>query len=151
MSDMSMGAPAGANSMFGDTVTMLKDAGTGARQTHDAVANNIANINTPGFKRSDVDFKEALASELPRYDDSSELALVTDDNKQIAAGPDFEPQPFKVTTNIDDTQQMRVDGSNVDLDQEMAKLSINSSYSQTIHALLSQQYARLREAIEEKA
>ena len=116
----------------------------------EAIANNIANINTPGFKRSDVDFKEALAAELPRYDDSSELALVTDDDKQIAEGPDFEPQPFKVTTTIDDTQQMRVDGSNVDLDQEMAKLAINSSYSQTMHALLSQQYSRIREAIQEK-
>ena len=136
---------------LGDTVTMLKDAGRGARETHDAIANNIANINTPGFKRTDVNFRESLAAELPRYDDSSELALVTDDDKQIAAGPDFEPQPFKITTNIDDTQQMRVDGSNVDLDQEMAKLSINSSYSQTMHALLSQQYTRIREAIEEKA
>jgi flagellar basal-body rod protein FlgB len=150
MSDMSMDAPTGASSMFGTTITMLKDAGTGAGQTHDAIANNIANINTPGFKRSDVNFKEALAAELPRYDDSTELALVTDDDKQIAAGPDFEPQPFKVTSSIDDTQQMRVDGSNVDLDQEMAKLSINSSYSQTMHALLSQQYARIREAIQEK-
>jgi len=28
---------------------------------------------------------------------------------------------------------------------------MNSSYSQTIHALLSQQYGRIREAIEEKA
>jgi flagellar basal body rod protein FlgB len=46
---------------------------------------------------------------------------------------------------------MRVDGSNVDLDQEMAKLSINSSYSQTIHSLLSVQYSRIREAIAEKA
>jgi len=145
-----MDAPTGASSMFGPTIVLLKDAGTGASQTHDAIANNIANINTPGFKRSDVNFREALAAELPRYDDSSELALVTDDDKQIAAGPDFEPQPFKVTTSIDDTQQMRVDGSNVDLDQEMAKLSINSSYSQTMHALLSQQYARIREAIQEK-
>jgi flagellar basal body rod protein FlgB len=46
---------------------------------------------------------------------------------------------------------MRVDGSNVDLDQEMAKLSLNSAYSQTMHQLLSTQYARLRQAIEEKA
>jgi len=145
-----MAPPPGASSMFGPTINLLKDAGTGAKQTHDAIANNIANINTPGFKRTDVDFREALAAELPRYDDSSELALVTDDDKQIAAGPDFAPQPFKVTTSIDDTQQMRVDGSNVDLDQEMAKLSINSSYSQTMHALLSQQYARIREAIQEK-
>jgi flagellar basal-body rod protein FlgB len=150
MSDTS--APGiGANSMFGSTVTMLKDAGTGARQTHDVIANNVANINTPGFKRTDVTFKEALAEELPRYDDPDDLALATDDPEQIQAGPDFEPKPFAVTTTVDDTQQMRTDGSNVDLDQEMAKLSMNSSYSQTIHGLLSVQYSRIREAIEEKA
>ncbi len=136
--------------MFGDTISMLKDAGTGARQSHDVIANNVANINTPGFKRTDVSFEEALASELPRYDDSSDLALVTDNPSQIAAGPDFAPQPFAVTTQLDDTQAMRVDGSNVDLDQEMAKLSINSSYSQTMHALLGTQYSRIREAISEK-
>jgi flagellar basal-body rod protein FlgB len=137
--------------MFGETISMLKDAGKGARETHDAIANNVANINTPGFKRSDVSFKEALAAELPRYDDSSDLALVTDTPNQIAEGPDFEPQPFAVTTSVDDTEQIRADGSNVDLDQEMAKLSMNSAYSQTMHAMLSQQYSRIREAIEEKA
>jgi flagellar basal-body rod protein FlgB len=136
---------------FGDTVTMLKDAGRGASQTNDVIANNIANINTPNFKRTDVSFKEALAEELPRTDDSEDLALVTDDPRQIPAGPDFEAKPFEITKSLDDTQQMRVDGSNVDLDQEMAKLSINSSYSQTIHALLQTQYTRIREAIEEKA
>jgi flagellar basal-body rod protein FlgB len=144
MSDMS-------SSMFGTTVSMLKDAGRGARESHDTIANNIANINTPGFKRSDVSFKESLASELPRYDDSSELAMVTDNDKQIPAGPDFEAKPFAISTSLDETQQLRVDGSNVDLDQEMAKLSLNSSYSQTMHTLLSTQYSRLRQAIEEKA
>jgi flagellar basal-body rod protein FlgB len=136
---------------FNDTVTMLKDAARGASQTHLVEANNIANINTPNFKRSDVSFKEALAEELPRTDDSDDLALVTDNDRQIPAGPDFAAKPFAISTTLDDTQQMRVDGSNVDLDQEMAKLSINSSYSQTMHALLQQQYSRIREAIEEKA
>jgi flagellar basal-body rod protein FlgB len=136
---------------FNDTVTMLKNATRGAGQTHLVEANNIANINTPNFKRTDVSFKEALAEELPRTEPSDELALVTDNDKQIPAGPDFEAKPFEITTSLDQTQQMRVDGSNVDLDQEMAKLSINSSYSQTMHALLQQQYTRVREAIEEKA
>ena len=47
--------------------------------------------------------------------------------------------------------QMRVDGSNVDIDQEMAKLSINSSYQQTMGQLLQTQYTRIRQAIEEQA
>ena len=136
---------------FGDTVTMLKNAVDGASKTQDVIANNIANVNTPGFKRTDVSFKEALAEELPSSGDSQNLALVTDNPRQIQAGPDFEAKPFKITTNIDDTQQMRVDGSNVDIDQEMAKLAINSSYSQTIYSLLQTQYTRIREAIQEKA
>jgi flagellar basal-body rod protein FlgB len=136
---------------FGSTVTMLKDAAYGAGEAHSAIANNIANVNTPNFKRSDVSFKESLAAELPRFEDSSELALVTDNDKQIQAGPDFAPKPFAITTSLDDTQQMRVDGSNVDVDQEMAKLSLNSSYGQTMNQLLSTQYTRIREAIQEKA
>jgi flagellar basal-body rod protein FlgB len=135
---------------FGSTVTMLKDAAYGSGEAHSAIANNIANVNTPNFKRTDVTFKEALASELPRYEDSSELALVTDNDKQIQAGPDFEAKPFQMTHSLDDSQQMRVDGSNVDVDQEMAKLGLNSSYGQTMNGLLSQQYTRLRQAITEK-
>jgi flagellar basal-body rod protein FlgB len=136
---------------FGSTINMLKDAGTGAGEAHLAIANNIANVNTPGFKRTDVTFKEALASELPRTDDSTELALVTDDPRQIPGGPNFEAQPFATTATLDDTQTMRVDGSNVDVDQEMAKLSINSAYGQTMNILLTQQYSRIRQAIQEKA
>jgi flagellar basal-body rod protein FlgB len=136
---------------FGSTVSMLKDAGSGAAEAHAAIANNIANVNTPNFKRTDVSFKEALAEELPRYDDSSDLALVTDAPNQIPAGPDFEAKPFSISETLDDTQQMRVDGSNVDIDQEMAKLSLNSAYGQTMNTLLTQQYSRIREAIEEKA
>ncbi len=128
---------------------MLKDALGGTSEAHAVIANNIANVNTPNFKRSDVSFKEALAETLPRYDDSSELALVTDSDRQISAGPDFEAQPFAITTSVDDTQQMRNDGSNVDVDQEMAKLSLNSSYGQTMGQLLGTQYTRLRQAIQE--
>jgi flagellar basal-body rod protein FlgB len=136
---------------FGSTVTMLKDASTGAGESHASIANNIANVNTPGFKRTDVSFKESLAAELPRTDDSDELALVTTSDKMIPAGPDFEAKPFAISSSLDDTQQMRVDGSNVDVDQEMAKLALNSSYGQTMSELLSQQYTRIREAIQEKA
>jgi flagellar basal-body rod protein FlgB len=136
---------------FGSTVTMLKDAAYGAGEAHAAIANNIANVNTPNFKRTDVTFKESLAAELPRTEDSDELALVTTHPNQIAAGPDFEAKPFAIGHSLDDSQQMRVDGSNVDVDQEMAKLSLNSSYGQTMNTLLGTQYTRLRQAIKEKA
>jgi flagellar basal body rod protein FlgB len=43
---------------------------------------------------------------------------------------------------------MRVDRSNVDLDQEMALLSENAGYSQSSAQFLQTQYTMLREAIE---
>jgi flagellar basal-body rod protein FlgB len=134
---------------FGPTIGMLKDATKGAGETHTVIANNIANAETPGFKRSDVSFREALARELPRTDDPDDLALVTDDPQQIPAGPEFAAEPFAITTTVDQTSIMRNDGSNVDIDQEMAKLSLNSAYGQTMHQLLSTQYTRIREAIQE--
>jgi flagellar basal-body rod protein FlgB len=139
---------------FSPTIDMLKNAMKGAGETHAAIANNIANVNTPGFQRSDVSFKEALAAAMPSDQapsDPDELQMVTTDDRMIGSGPSLEPQPFQVTTTVDHSTQMRVDGSNVDIDQEMAKLSINSSYQQTMGSLLQTQYTRLRTAIEEQA
>jgi flagellar basal-body rod protein FlgB len=138
------------NINFGSTVDMLKNAMQGAGKTHSVIANNIANVNTPNFKRSDVSFKEALARTQPSTGDSDELAMVTDDPAQMTADGSQDVQPFSVTQTVDDTEQMRTDGSNVDVDQEMAKLSINSGYSQQMAGLLTQQYTRLRQAIQEQ-
>lgn len=134
---------------FGQTVGMLKDAMDGSGTAHAVIANNIANANTPEFHRSDVTFKEALAATEPRTDTGDELQMAITNDRMIDAGPQTEAQPFAITTAVDDTTQMRVDGSNVDVDQEMAKLSLNSSYAQTMGSLLQNQYTRVREAIQE--
>jgi flagellar basal-body rod protein FlgB len=136
---------------FGATPDMLKNALTGASESHAAIANNIANVNTPGFKRTDATFKDSLAAMMPEPPPDNELQLVVDNERQIGSGPPTDPQPFSVTMHLDETQQMRVDGSNVDVDQEMAKLSLNSAYSQTMGQLLSVQYQRIRQAIQEHA
>ncbi|MGB8265482.1 MAG: flagellar basal body rod protein FlgB [Candidatus Velthaea sp.] len=134
---------------FGSTVQLLKDATHGASETHNAIANNIANVSTPGFARTDVSFKAALAAEQGVPADPDQLALSTDQPNQIPLGGDLPALPFAVTKSVDHSEQMRVDGSNVDLDQEMAKLSINSGYSSMMHELLSNQYTRMRRAITE--
>jgi flagellar basal-body rod protein FlgB len=133
---------------FGQTVGMLKNAMDGAGAAHGVIANNIANVNTPNFRRSDVSFKEALAATEPSAGDPDELGLATTSEKHIAIGGAQGAQPFAVTTSVQQDQQMRVDGSNVDVDQEMAKLSLNSAYAQTMGQLLQNQYSRLRQAIQ---
>jgi len=135
---------------FGQTVGMLKDAMSGSAEAHSVMANNIANANTPNFRRSDVSFKEALAATEATPGDPDQLALTTTSDRHIAIGGPQDPQAFTITTAVDDSQQMRVDGSNVDVDQEMAKLSLNSSYAQTMGQLLTNDYSRLRQAIQER-
>ena len=137
-----------ADISFGQTVGMLKNAMDGASTAHGVIANNIANVNTPSFRRSDVSFKDALAATEPAAPAADDLPLVTTSDRQFSGDATQDAAPFSITTAVDDSTQMRVDGSNVDVDQEMAKLSLNSSYAQTMGSLLQQQYSRLRQAIQ---
>lgn len=136
--------------LFGSTVGMLTNAMNGSGAAHSVIANNIANVNTPNFRRSDVSFKEALAATEATPADPDQLAMLTTDDRHFAVGGPQAPEPFSIATTVDDTTAMRVDGSNVDVDQEMAKLSLNSSYGQTMGQLLGNQYSRLRQAIQER-
>jgi flagellar basal-body rod protein FlgB len=134
---------------YGQTVDMLKNALTGASDSHAVFANNIANVNTPGFKRTDVSFKQALAQSVPETPDPNELQMAITNQGDITTDPTAEVIPFSVHSTLDDTQQLRLDGSNVDIDQEMAKLSLNAAYRQTMAQMLGVQYTRIREAIQE--
>jgi len=135
--------------LFGPTVGMLKHAMDGAGTTHGVIANNIANVNTPNFRRSDVSFKDALAATEAPVTDPDELELSTTSSRDIPVSGVSPSADFKVTTTVDETQQMRLDGNNVDVDQEMAKLSLNSEYAQTMGQLLQNQYTLIKASIEE--
>ncbi len=80
----------------------------GATQRQQLLANNLANANTPGFKRSDVDFHAVLQQVFAGNPALADLSQVT-----------FQPQ-------TDSTGSMRQDGNNVDVDSEMASLSQNT-------------------------
>ncbi|HET7814205.1 MAG TPA: flagellar basal body rod protein FlgB [Candidatus Baltobacteraceae bacterium] len=136
---------------FGNTVDMLSNAISGADLEHSAIANNIANVNTPNYRRQSVSFKDMLAA-AEQDSNGDSLTLDTNDDRQIASGgvPAGQAASFAPAVQTDDTDQMRPDGSNVDVDAEMARLSQNSGYSQTMSQLLSVQFARLREAITEQ-
>jgi flagellar basal-body rod protein FlgB len=134
---------------FGNTVDTLRNAISGADLEHKAIAENIANVNTPNNRRQTVSFKDALAAAAGDSPDSDDLAMATDSDRQF--GLSSASVPFDPQMQVDETDQMRVDGSNVDIDQETAELSENSGYSQTMSQLLQVQFMRLREAATEQA
>ena len=136
---------------FGQTVGMLENAMSGAATTNAAVANNVANASTPQFQRTDVSFKDALARTEAPSADPNEFLLATDDPRQIGVDGPAGTEAFSITSTVDESEQMRVDGSNVDIDQEMAKLSLNSSYAQTMAQLATNSFTRIKDAIQEHA
>ena len=47
-----------------DYINVMDKAADAAWLRNDAIANNIANVDTPHYKRQDVDFESVLAREL---------------------------------------------------------------------------------------
>jgi flagellar basal-body rod protein FlgB len=129
---------------FGKTVDLIKNAMAGSGLNNTAIANNVANFNTPGYRRETVNFKEALARTLGTPADPNELALVTDAPGQMGDGGAAPPEPYQdPKIEIDNPLQMRLDHSNVDVDQEMAQMAQNTAYSQTMAQILRVQYQQL--------
>lgn len=135
---------------FGQTVDLLGNAVKGADLEQSQIANNLANVNTPNFRRSTTSFKEALQASLGTPSLGDDMALKTNDDRQFSLDDSHAPVAFDPQATVDETVQMRMDKSNVDIDQESAKLSANSGYEQTMTQLLAAQYKRLREAIQEQ-
>ena len=95
--------------MLIDTTQLaLEQAMAGATQRQTALANNLANAETPGYQRVDVDFHGAL-----------QAALGSGDAKQLLQSLSFSPQ---ADTSVG---AVRADGSTVDVDAESAKLAAN--------------------------
>ena len=135
--------------MFPDdlTTSVLTQAMAGYSARNTAIANNIANADTPGYKRVDVSFESALADAV----DADRERLRIDVGSSIAAidGSEVTRQVDEVAPNVmsTDTTTMRVDGSNVDPDDEMARLSANQLASTTVVSLLDKRFAQFRTAI----
>jgi len=129
---------------FGATVGLLKNALDGSGQNHSVIANNIANVNTPNYRRETASFKEALAQSVGAPPDPNELSLAVTNPAHIPINDGVEPTPYQTPDiHVDQSIQMRVDKSNVDVDQEMAELASNTGYEQTMAQLLKVNYQQL--------
>ena len=95
-----------------------------ANLRHAVISDNIANVNTPNFKKSEVVFESLLAEQMTN--DTKKLAMVRTRDKHL---PIVKEQGL-VSPQIqeDGTTSMRTDNNNVDIDIEMAELAKNNVY-----------------------
>ncbi|MDR0270088.1 flagellar basal body rod protein FlgB [Paenibacillus sp.] len=123
----------------------LMEAGLQAANIRqNVISNNIANEETPYFKRSDVSFESLLQQEL--NGSMSQLRGKVTDPRHFVIGPSSSiPEPV-VTT--DQSTVMNNNLNNVDVDSEMANLAANqiqyNSYIQQING----QIKMMRTAVE---
>ncbi|MFP5361679.1 MAG: flagellar basal body rod protein FlgB [Thermoleophilia bacterium] len=82
-------------------------AGAGLRQA--TIAGNIANANTPGYRRKDVDFHTTLQAALESGDPTTAVKATT----------------FAAATDAS-SGAMRADGNAVDIDVESATMASNA-------------------------
>ena len=111
----------------------------------EVIANNIANVNTPNFKKSNVEFEELLAREIYGEEPNGKLNLARTHDKHLPYKPlKFHAQPTIVQDN---STTMRVDDNNVDIDIEMATLAKNQIYYNTIVTEFGGHVSKLKAAI----
>jgi flagellar basal-body rod protein FlgB len=101
----------------------------------EAIANNIANLETPGYKR--VDLAPSFRTELDR-------ACASGDSQQIAAlKPSLAPDPSAMPNSKD--------GNTVSLENEMMQLNQNAMTHTLESQMLSSMLLRLKMAITGKS
>ncbi len=98
-----------------------------------AIADNIANIDTPGYKRVDVSFRQALANAI---DNSSDDVNLSENVEQV------DP-----TIQIDPSNLLTSGANNVDIDQEMAELAKNQLQFKLAAKLMSQTFTLIDKSI----
>lgn len=117
-------------------INLLSKAADASWVRNTVLNNNLANVSTPGFKRSDIAFEDYLKKEL-----SSAGTNVFMD--QAVAGVDL--SKLNVTTYVDQKElSYRLDGNNVDVDVENANLAQNSIRYYTLLDSITQEFSRIR-------
>ncbi|MBE3518703.1 MAG: flagellar basal body rod protein FlgB [Firmicutes bacterium] len=105
---------------------------------HEFLASNLANADTPGFKRQDIDFQSYLQSAL-----RPGITVSTTHPRHISSSGH---RPLYVTR---DSSSLTPDGNNVDVDREMAEVSANALYYTAVLRQLGEHMSMLRRAITE--
>ena len=115
-----------------------------ANMRHEVISNNIANVNTPNFKRSAVNFEDLLAKELNIGDNKNKLKLVRTNDRHLPVGVSGKVHGV---IEEDNSTTMRVDNNNVDIDKEMAGLAKNQLYYNAMSTQLGSYISKMKSVI----
>ena len=120
-----------------DYINVLDRAADASWIRNDVISNNISNADTPGFKRSDVDFATQLAEALGQSRYTSMDDKVSGLNRNLNR---LQPVAYSDYSGY----SYRVDGNNVDPDTEGVYLAKNQVVYQGLTAAIRQEFRNLQ-------
>ncbi|NLN64836.1 MAG: flagellar basal body rod protein FlgB [Clostridiaceae bacterium] len=101
---------------------------------NDVISQNIANADTPGYKRKEEQFEEYLNSEMKH-------SRIENGMSRLSGG-----KGIKVV-NDHENYSYRLDGNNIDIEREMAQMAMNTLRYNTLIQRMNGQFAKLRNVI----
>ncbi len=119
-------------------INVLNKAADASWLREETILNNLANVDTPGYKRKDVDFQSVLKREL------GNMKYHTLDSKVDHA----DLSRLNVSTYIDAANySYRIDKNNVDVDTENVELASEKIRYDALADSISQEFVRLKTVI----
>ena len=122
------------NSSAFDYINILDKAADGAWLRNDAISNNIANVDTPGYKRQDVNFEEQLRKAL-----KSNRYQTIDEKVNNVNLKRLNPSTYRDHQGF----SYRLDRNNVDIDTENVELASNQIRYQGLTDSIGQEFTNL--------
>ena len=118
-----------------DYINVLNRAADAAWQRNEAISNNIANVDTPGYKRQDVAFESVLQQALGNNRYQSMDDKVANVNLSRLRGRAY----------VDHANySYRLDGNNVDIENENVMLAENQLKYQGLISSINQEFSNLQ-------
>ena len=123
-----------------DYINVLDKAADASWLRETAITNNLANIDTPGYKRLDVDFQSVLKRELG-------MSKYTSLDKKVR-GLNGDLTGLNVSTFTDSSSySYRLDGNNVDVDTENVELASEQIRYQALTSSITSQFSCMKAAM----
>ena len=127
------------NSTAFNYVDVLTKAADSSWTREALIANNIANVDTVGYKRHDIDFQSVLSNELGNCKHKS-----LDSKIDALDVNELNPQVYTDSSNY----SYRLDGNNVDIDTESAYLADNQLKYYALLDSMTQEFSRIRSVLQ---
>lgn len=134
--------------LFDNKFNVLEKSLDAYTKRAEALANNISNVNTPNYKRKDIQFENFLESALS--EDGRSIVGKRTDEKHFKIGTIDKISEVEAIEIEENGTVMRNDGNNVDIEKEKVEQAKNNIRYQFASNRISQNFNIIKSVIKTK-